>query len=207
LGKYTVGWFDGAPGGNGFDNTASTNQYLYMQAAYLSNNVAPPNGPAEGISSILNWTAPSNGFYKFSGAFLPANNGTVGGPGTPYEGQSLVTFAIVNSLGGTNLAPQTAPQNNVPVSYSFNQTLSAGDIVQFQVGTAYQPGAAVGLSVTVVRTTNAILTLQTSTNLTSPWQNMPVTTDMITPSGELNVGALTNTNTFYRLKIRTATQQ
>lgn len=54
--------------------------------------------------------------------------------------------------------------------------------------------------------TSVILTVEKSTNLSSGWEFTPITTSMITPSGELNVGALTNTNGFYRLKIRTAVE-
>lgn len=149
LGKYLTGWVDGVPGGNGFNNADSSNQYIWMQSAYLNNNNSSPNGPAEGIATVINWTAPKDGLYNFYGAFLPANNNTSGAIGTPYEGQSLVSFAIVNSLGGTNLASQTAAQNNIPVNYNFNQYLPSGSILQFQVGTAYQVGTPVGLSVNV----------------------------------------------------------
>lgn len=50
--------------------------------------------------------------------------------------------------------------------------------------------------------TRVILTVETTTNLSSHWQTSPITADMITPAGELNIGALTNTNKFYRLNIR-----
>jgi hypothetical protein len=64
---------------------------------------------------------------------------------------------------------------------------------------------AVGFRVaSVPLATSVLLTVEKTTNLSNGWQVTPITTSMITPSGELNVGALTNTNEFYRLRIRTA---
>lgn len=51
-------------------------------------------------------------------------------------------------------------------------------------------------------TTNVVLTAEKTTNLNSSWQFAPITSNMITPDGELNFGTITNTNEFYRLKIR-----
>ena len=51
--------------------------------------------------------------------------------------------------------------------------------------------------------TNAIIALEKTSNLSGQWEFAPITADMITPAGELNVGPLTNPNEFYRLKIRT----
>ena len=48
-----------------------------------------------------------------------------------------------------------------------------------------------------------ILTVEKTTALLSrQWTPVPITANMITPEGELNVGALTNTHEFYRLKGR-----
>jgi hypothetical protein len=97
---------------------------------------------------------------------------------------------------------------NTTQSFSFTKSYAAGDVVQFQVGSDFKTGNAVGLQVNIspAATTNVVLTLQTSTNLSGQWQNTPITSNMITPAGDLNVGSLTNTNTFYRLKIRTVVE-
>jgi hypothetical protein len=54
--------------------------------------------------------------------------------------------------------------------------------------------------------TNVMLTLEKTTDLSSGWQTAPVTSNMITPAGELDLGAMTSTHEFYRLKIRTTVE-
>ena len=51
--------------------------------------------------------------------------------------------------------------------------------------------------------TSVVLSLQKTTNLSSAWQGLPITPGMMTQDGEIIVGPITNTNEFYRLKIRT----
>ncbi len=51
-------------------------------------------------------------------------------------------------------------------------------------------------SVAAAPITNVILTVEKSTNLTGPWLF----------DREINVGPMTNTNEFYRLKIRTVVE-
>jgi formylglycine-generating enzyme required for sulfatase activity len=54
-------------------------------------------------------------------------------------------------------------------------------------------------------TTGYYLYLEKSSSLVEGWQRAPITADMLTPEGELDIGALTNTKQFYRLKTRVAT--
>ncbi len=61
-------------------------------------------------------------------------------------------------------------------------------------------------SVAATPSTNVILTVEKTTSLSNGWQIAPVTSNMITPAGELDLGAITNTNEFYRLKIRTTVE-
>ncbi|MBU6151695.1 MAG: hypothetical protein KGR25_09615 [Chloroflexi bacterium] len=185
LGSYTTPWFDGAPGWG-----TSLSNVIWLQPAWLS------SVESEGIASVLTWTAPKSGTFTFAGQFVAGNQ--------PDNGASV---AIVDSLGGTKLG-RTVLNPNATQPIAFSATYTAGDVVQFQVGSDFKTGNAVGLKLDVIPpvSTNVILTLQTTTNLTKSWTNLPVTPAMITPAGELNVGSLTNTNTFYRLQIRAAVQ-
>lgn len=187
LGRYDNPWFTGAPGfSQGLSNL------IWMQSGYLGGE------GVEGIAPVLTWKAPQTGSFTFTGLFVAGDQSGNG-----------ASVAIVDSLGATKLG-RTVLDPNTTQPIAFTASYAAGDVVQFQVGSDFKTGNAVGLQVNVVSapviTTNVILTLQSSTNLTRPWQNLPVTSAMITPAGELNVGSLTNTNTFYRLQIRTAVQ-
>ena len=62
------------------------------------------------------------------------------------------------------------------------------------------------VAATAMPSTNIILTVEKTTSLSNGWQIAPVTSNMITPAGELDLGAMTNTNEFYRLKIRTTVE-
>jgi hypothetical protein len=55
-------------------------------------------------------------------------------------------------------------------------------------------------------TTNTYLSLERTGGLGGSWQSVPLNSTMITAQGELNMGALTNSNQFYRLKIRTTVE-
>jgi hypothetical protein len=189
IGKYTSEWFSGAPD-YASNPEGANSKFLWIQATGLSPDT-------DGLGAMLTWTAPVAGTYTFSGSYV---NGDYG---------QSTAFAIVDSLGNTLLSRQLLAAASVESSFNFTQSYSSGDVVQFQVGTpAASQGSPLGLAVNVVRApaTNAILTLQTSTNLANQWSNMPVTAGMITPTGELNVGPVSNTNTFYRLKIRTTVE-
>ena len=189
IGKYTSEWFSGAP--NYASNPGgANNKFLWIQPTGLSPDT-------DGLGAMLTWTAPTSGTYTFSGSYINGN----------YD--QSTAFDIVDSRGNTLLSRQLLAAASVESSFNFTRIYSAGDVVQFQVGTpAAAQGSPLGLAVNVVRgpVTNAILTLQTSTNLANQWSNTPVTAGMITPTGELNVGPVSNTNTFYRLKIRTVVE-
>lgn len=49
-----------------------------------------------------------------------------------------------------------------------------------------------------------ILGVEKNGNLTNAWQPVAITSDMITPDGKLNTDGLTNGNSFYRLRLETA---
>jgi autotransporter-associated beta strand protein len=94
----------------------------------------------EGIANVLTWTAPAAGTYTFSGSFV------IGGTDPSASGAS---FAIVDSLGNIALPRAVGNQTSTHV-FDFTQELSAGDVLQFQVGSGFAPAAPVGLNVDVV---------------------------------------------------------
>ena len=91
----------------------------------------------DGIAAVLTWSAPETGVYTFAGQFIAANQ--------PGNGAAV---AIVDSLGGTALLSRTVLNPNASQSFSFTASYTAGDVVQFQVGSDFKIGNAVGLQVT-----------------------------------------------------------
>lgn len=131
IGKYTKEWFSGSP--NFANNPNGTNdKYLWVQATGLSPST-------NGLGAMVTWTAPSNGTYAFSGSYVNGNYG--------YS----TDFAIVDSSNTVLLAKTTLGASSSVSSFSFERALSAGDVVQFQVGTpAAAQGSPLGLAVSVV---------------------------------------------------------
>lgn len=129
IGRFNSPWFGGAPyyygGGPG----------LWMQGAWLGGN----SSQGEGIVPIVAWIAPYSGYFSFNGSFTIGDNGTSGPDG------SYASVAIVGS-DNSSLLSRTLVEQGLTYNFSFNKNMNAGDVVQFQVGTDYQIGAAVGLS-------------------------------------------------------------
>jgi hypothetical protein len=90
----------------------------------------------EGIANVLTWTAPAAGTYTLSGSFV------IGGTAPGASGASI---AIVDSLGNIPLA-RTVVNQKTTNSFDVVRQLSAGDVLQFQVGSGFAPAAAVGLN-------------------------------------------------------------
>jgi hypothetical protein len=132
LGSYDGAWFPAAPG---YGTAHASDPGLIMIPSWLG--VAQ----GEGICSVVTWTAPVSGTYSFTGDFLIGTN-SVSGPG---GGQASSDYAIVDSLGGIEAARTVVAQGTYN-PFNFQETFSAGDVVEFQVGTDYQPGAAVGFN-------------------------------------------------------------
>lgn len=131
LGRYDTPWFSGAPG-----RSQDLTNLIWMQAVYLGVT------GAEGIASMLTWTAPAAGTYTFSGLFVPG-----------YQSANGASAAIVDSLAQTHLGRAVLGSddlNATPLSFEFTKTYSLGDVVQFQVGTDFKTGNAVGLQVNVI---------------------------------------------------------
>jgi hypothetical protein len=106
--------------------------FIWMQAGWLG------SGFSEGIAPVVTWKAPLTGTYFISGRFVSGNQ--------PLNGASV---AVVDNLGGTAPLPRTVLSNNSVNGFSFTKTYRAGDVVQFQVGSDFRTGNAVGLQVDV----------------------------------------------------------
>jgi len=131
IGKYTKEWFGGSP--NYANNPGGVNnKFLWVQAVGLSTGT-------DGLGSMVTWTAPSAGTYYFTGSYVNGNYG--------YS----TDFAIVDSTGATLLNKVTLAPSSSASDYSFMRTLSAGDVVQYQVGTpaVANQGSPLGLAANV----------------------------------------------------------
>ncbi len=138
LGEYGGAWFEAAPG---WGSPHASDTGIWMQSAAL--DTTPGRG--EGICAVVTWTAPVAATYTFNGSFLIGNNGTSGPDGAKCD------YAIVDSVGGIEVPKSIVDQGSYN-TFSFIKTFNAGDVVQFQVGTDHQIGAAVGFNCTI--TTN-----------------------------------------------------
>ena len=135
IGAYGGAWFSAAPG---WGTAKASDTGLYLQAAWLGGD----SSQGEGICPVITWTAPKSGTFNFTGSFLIGNNGTSGADG------AKCSIAIVDSQDESLLPRKVVDQGSYN-PFTFEKTFNAGDIVQFQVGTDYQPGAAVGFNATV----------------------------------------------------------
>lgn len=134
LGRYDTPWFGGAPG-----FSQSLTNLMWFQSGWLS------GGSSEGIAPVLTWKAPATGDYTFSGLFVSGDQPT-----------NSSSVAIVDSLLGTAPLARTVLANNSTQAFSFTNSYTAGDVVQFQVGNNFSTGNAVGLQVTIVPEPSAV---------------------------------------------------
>ena len=131
LAFFDTPWYDGAPG-----YASEARGGIWMKAGWLGGNAA------EGIAPVVTWTAPYSGIYDFRGSFQVGKNGP-----DIANGASL---AIVANTGAAPMERTVATQGmNYP--FAFRRTLNQGDVIQFQVGTDFKTGAAVGLNADVTR--------------------------------------------------------
>ena len=112
-------------------------QSVWLGAAYTSNEQGQQTGGAEGIASVLTWKAPQTGVFAFAGQFVAGNQSGNG-----------ASVSIVDNLGGAALLARTPLNPNASQAFSFFASYNAGDVVQFQVGSDFKIGNAVGLQVT-----------------------------------------------------------
>ncbi len=145
VGEYGNAWYPGAPGyGTPYANDGG----LFLVPAYLGVPFS------DGIASIVTWTAPAAGTYNFSGDFLPASNN----PGFAYS--------IVDSTGGIEV-PRTTAAESTYNNFGFQKTLNAGDVVEFQVGTAGQPASQVGFNCSINNTPTPAVLVAAERNVTN----------------------------------------
>jgi len=130
LGRYDTPWFGGAPGlSQGLTNL------VWFQSGWLS------GGSSEGIAPVLTWKAPATGVYTFSGLFVSGD-----------QAANTASVAIVDSLNAAPLS-RTVLANNSIQSFSFTNSYTLGDVVQFQVGNNFTAGNAVGLQLEIAAAT------------------------------------------------------
>jgi hypothetical protein len=131
IAKYNYVWDSTVPGWSG---TAGPNtSYLWLRPQYHG-IVGTDNSAA-----LLEWTAPYSGVFSFSASFLP---GDFGG--------STVSYAVVDSMGDSLVSRQEVAQGSALLqTFTFNDTMTAGEIVQFQVGAPTATDGPVGVSVLV----------------------------------------------------------
>lgn len=166
------------PGGIGYHNT----KYLWAEAANIHLITgAPGNAPTadEGFASILTWTAPAAATYNFAGSFLPGSSGVAG--------QTNVDVAIVDSLGGVELAETNLVQGSAAFPYSFSLAMNAGDTVQFQVGDSFQTPAPVGIEATVTRVASAPTLFSAIRSLSTPSQVTVQFSQPVDPATATNI--------------------
>jgi hypothetical protein len=105
---------------------------MWFQSGWLG------GGASEGIAPVLTWTAPTSGSFIFTGQFVSGD-----------QAANSAAVAIVDSLNAIPLS-RTVLANNSFQTFSFTNTYTAGDVVQFQVGNNFTGGNAVGLQLEVV---------------------------------------------------------
>jgi len=127
LGRYDNPWFSGAPGlSRGLSNL------IWMQSGWLGGT------GSEGIASVLSFTIPETGTYTFTGKFIAGAQGANG-----------ASVAIVDSLN-TPLLSRTTMISDELTNFNFTKTYNTGDVVEFQVGSNFTTGNAVGLDLYVI---------------------------------------------------------
>lgn len=141
------------------------------------------------VSQTTNYSAAQN-YLTDVGGFSNSHSpyGTYDQGGNLYEWTDAVKLSTNRQLRGGDWLNISVPESNQQIVYPPTGTLG----YQFGFRLATAPS----------QTTNVFIALEVSTNVGGGWQASPITTNMITPQGEINAGAMTNTATFYRLKIR-----
>ncbi|NBP58571.1 PEP-CTERM sorting domain-containing protein [bacterium] len=127
LGRYDNPWFSGAPG-----LSRGLNNLIWMQSGWLGGT------GSEGIASVLSFTIPETGVYTFTGKFIAGAQGANG-----------ASVAIVDSLN-TPLLSRTTMISDELTNFNFTKTYNTGDVVEFQVGSNFTTGNAVGLDLYVI---------------------------------------------------------
>jgi formylglycine-generating enzyme required for sulfatase activity len=153
------------------------------QANYYAGDFAVTQ--SANYSATLNYLTDAGVFGNSTSAYDTYDQG-----GNVYEWND----GVVGSSRGVRGGNWGSGVEALPSSYrAINDVPSS----EFAVGFRAASGA---------RTPSVVLTAEKTTSLLGQWEFAPITADMITPAGELNVGPMTNTDEFYRLKIRTVVE-
>lgn len=131
--NYNYIWDSTVPGWSGAAGPNSS--YLWLRPMF--HGVAG----ADSSAALLEWTAPYSGTFSFNASFAPGNYGVIGG--------TTVSYAAVDSLGGVLVSRQVVAQGSALQTFTFTDTLTAGDVVQFQVGAPTVGASPVGVLVQV----------------------------------------------------------
>ena len=131
--KYNYIWDSTVPGWSGAASPNSS--YLWLRPMF--HNLAGTDSSA----ALLEWTAPSSGTFSFNALFAPGNFGVIGG--------TTVSYAAVDSLAGVLVPRQVVAQGSAVQTFTFTDTLTAGDVVQFQIGAPTVGASPVGVLVQV----------------------------------------------------------
>jgi len=170
---------DTAPG-----NTigGATNQANYMYGNYIDGGVFAVTRSAD-YSSTQNYLTDVGVFSNSAGAY-----GTFDQGGNVYELNDAVVGLGRGIRGGSWSSSEYYLRGSDQTG--FPDVSDEGKQWGFRVAST-------------ASTPSVVLTVEKTTGLSGQWEFTPITADMITPAGELSVGPMTNTNEFYRLKIRT----
>jgi hypothetical protein len=130
LGSYQTPWFGGAPG-----LSQSLTNLIWMQPGWLSGEAT------EGIAPVVTWTAPESGYYTLTGQFVSGNQ--------PANGASVAIVAGLNNTQSALELARTVLGNNSFQTFDFTRFYEAGTVVQFQAGSSFTTGNAVGLQLNI----------------------------------------------------------
>jgi formylglycine-generating enzyme required for sulfatase activity len=159
---------------------SSTQNYLTDVGAF--SNSASAYGTYDQRGNLAEWNDAVGNYYLYYSWLYPDQLDQLGVT-TNSAGQSLEQFADRGILGGS----WGSQSFELPGTYEFHQLMNPtreGSTVGFRVASLSSPA------------TNIILTVEKTTSLSGQWQF----------DREINVGPMTNTNEFYRLKIRTVVE-
>ncbi len=173
-----------------FGFSGATNQANFKTGVYAVTWTVGVGSSNSSYSSTQNYLTEAGVFSNSGSAY-----GTFDQAGSVWEWNDAVTGSSRGLRGGSW---DYAGWSYLQSSNSLNADPSGeSGTLGFRVAS---------LSAAPVPVTNVILTVEKTINLSGQWQLAPITSNMITPAGELDLGAMTNASEFYRLKIRTVVE-
>lgn len=205
-------WATNDPGYNAANpyRNAGTRYFLpaeseWYKAAYFNpagSNFFPfPTGSATPPTQVPFGTTAGTAVFNqiaFNGPAATTNAGGLSPSGTMAQGGNAQEW-METAFGGTN-TNATSPR--ALRGGLWTSTVTALESSSRGLLDADLPSDATGFRVASAGTNSfTILTLQSTTNLSTPWQNVTLTPAMVTPGGKLDLGATPAGAAFYRLQI------